>query len=161
MEDEIETSLPPEIAMEVVDAISVEKEISWRAIFNFVLGGGGEKILQTNIKKVPLTKCLGFGTESLCRISAIHNGDSKVFVSNDSDHVSWPIDWNKEFLPLMNYVDKYGKIIRTRKKVIVDKYGNIIKNRKWVIVPTNGSKLATLTDSNLWRKEGYVELGKD
>ncbi|KAB2600831.1 hypothetical protein D8674_040733 [Pyrus ussuriensis x Pyrus communis] len=157
MEDEIETSLPPEIAMEVVDAISVEKEIS-------------EKILQTNIKKVPLTKCLGYGTESLCRISAIHNGDSKVFLSSDSDHVSWPIDWNKEFLPvdfisqlrkLMNYVDKYGKIIRTRKKVIVDKYGNIIENRKWVIVSANGRKLATLTYSNLWRKEGYVELGKD
>ncbi|KAM1025525.1 hypothetical protein TB2_038051 [Malus domestica] len=202
------------------------------------------KIFQTSIKKVPLIKCSGYGTESLCRISAIQNGESKVCVSSDSDHVSWLIDWNKEFLPAgrllfmpkttqeaiqscsrkgtlekwfldqvkvrfvsvneyakdlldnslnerklviafahfmyfswcrhyistkkvnelcgdMPLVDKYGKIIRTRKKVIVDKYGNIIENRKGVIVPANGSKWATLTDSNLWRKEGYVELGED
>ncbi|KAB2635869.1 hypothetical protein D8674_026403 [Pyrus ussuriensis x Pyrus communis] len=58
----------------------------------------------------------------------------------------------------MPLVDKYGKIIRTRKKVIVDKYGNIIEDMKRVIMPTNESKWTTLTDSNLWRKEGYVEL---
>ncbi|KAK9940392.1 hypothetical protein M0R45_017056 [Rubus argutus] len=43
---------------------------------------------------------------------------------------------------------------------LVDSYGNVIKNRKGVVVPANGSKWAGLTDSNLWRKEGYVELGE-
>ncbi|KAL6182671.1 hypothetical protein ACLB2K_044086 [Fragaria x ananassa] len=42
---------------------------------------------------------------------------------------------------------------------LVDSYGNVIKTRRGVIVPANGSKWAGLTDSNLWRNEGYVELG--
>ncbi|XP_024171403.1 uncharacterized protein LOC112177337 [Rosa chinensis] len=44
---------------------------------------------------------------------------------------------------------------------LVDGYGNIIRSRKGVVVvPANGSKWAGLTDSNLWRKEGHVELGE-
>ncbi|KAK9928973.1 hypothetical protein M0R45_026084 [Rubus argutus] len=43
---------------------------------------------------------------------------------------------------------------------LVDSYGNIIKSRTGVVVPATGSKWAGLTDSNLWRTEGYVELGE-
>ncbi|KAM5571578.1 hypothetical protein ABKV19_011919 [Rosa sericea] len=43
---------------------------------------------------------------------------------------------------------------------LVDSYGNIIRSRKGVVVPANGSKWAGLTDSNLWKIEGYVELGE-
>ncbi|BBH03634.1 DNA-binding protein [Prunus dulcis] len=53
-------------------------------------------------------------------------------------------------------VDKLCRIMP-----LVDKYGSIIKDRAGVIVPANGSKWAGLTDSNLWRKEGYVELRED
>ncbi|XP_050376688.1 uncharacterized protein LOC126794087 [Argentina anserina] len=42
---------------------------------------------------------------------------------------------------------------------LVDSYGNVIRSRRGVVVPANGSKWADLTDSNLWRNEGYVELG--
>ncbi|KAK9928978.1 hypothetical protein M0R45_026089 [Rubus argutus] len=46
------------------------------------------------------------------------------------------------------------------KMPLVDSYGYIIKSRSGVVVPANGSKWAGLTDSNLWRTEGYVELGE-
>ncbi|XP_050150899.1 uncharacterized protein LOC126625839 [Malus sylvestris] len=189
----------------------------------------GSKFSSTSIKNIPLIKCGGYRNKSLCSISAIQKGESKVCVSSDSCHISWLIDWNMEFASVSNVlfmpgttqealrlcsrketlkkwlldqvkvgsvsiydyaVILFDKSLCERKVAIafahflhqslrkgyilsweavnlcalmplVGKYGKITSTRKGVLVPAKGSKWAGLTDSNLWRREGYVELNED
>lgn len=44
---------------------------------------------------------------------------------------------------------------------LVDNYGHVTACRKGVLVPANVSKWADLIVSNPWRREDYVELGKE
>ncbi|XP_020240168.1 uncharacterized protein LOC109819008 [Cajanus cajan] len=44
---------------------------------------------------------------------------------------------------------------------LVDSYGCVNKSRKGVLVPASASKWANLIVSNPWRKENYIELGKE
>ncbi|KAI8017385.1 Protein NO VEIN [Camellia lanceoleosa] len=44
---------------------------------------------------------------------------------------------------------------------IVDNYGRVMASRKGVLVPNNGSKWVKLIGSNIWRDDGFVELGED
>ncbi|KAL7191652.1 hypothetical protein ACSBR2_023687 [Camellia fascicularis] len=44
---------------------------------------------------------------------------------------------------------------------IVDNYGRVMASRKGVLVPNNGSKWVRLIGSNIWRDDGFVELGED
>ncbi|KAL6280845.1 hypothetical protein ACE6H2_017726 [Prunus campanulata] len=192
----------------------------------FIADNWGSKFCRSSIKNISLIKCVGNGNKSLCSISAIQNGQSKVCLSSNYCHVSWLIDWNCEFISVASLIfmpkitqeaiwscsrketlvkwlsdqikvrsvspyeyagDLSDNSLNERKLVIafahflyqsyckryiscrevdilcgimplVDKYGSILKEREGVIVPANGSKWAGLTDSNLWRKEGYVEL---
>ncbi|RXH95965.1 hypothetical protein DVH24_008465 [Malus domestica] len=53
----------------------------------------------TNIKNIPLIKYVDFDESvSFCSLSAMRIGEKKIFLSRLSCHVSWLIDWNKEFI---------------------------------------------------------------
>ncbi|CAN6713537.1 unnamed protein product [Malus baccata var. baccata] len=53
----------------------------------------------TNIKNIPLIKYVDFDESvSFCSLSAMRIGEKKIFLSRLSCHVSWSIDWNKEFI---------------------------------------------------------------
>ncbi|KAM4107751.1 hypothetical protein ACJW30_04G168900 [Castanea mollissima] len=64
------------------------------------------KFNSTNIKYIPLIKYVGlYGDVSLCSIneSMQLNRDRVVSLSRHSEHISWLIDWNKEFKCPANY----------------------------------------------------------
>ncbi|KAM1025527.1 hypothetical protein ACFX13_039366 [Malus domestica] len=53
----------------------------------------------TNIKNIPLIKYVDFdGSVAFCSLSAMRIGEKKICLSRLSCHVSWLIDWNKEFI---------------------------------------------------------------
>nr|XP_017217484.1 PREDICTED: uncharacterized protein LOC108195062 [Daucus carota subsp. sativus] len=45
--------------------------------------------------------------------------------------------------------------------LLLDSYGRMIAQQRKVLLPANGSNWVKLIGSNLWRNEGYVELGKN
>ena len=64
------------------------------------------KFDSTDIKYIPLIKYVGlYGDVSLCSINESKqlSRDRVVSLSSHPDHISWLIDWNKEFKCLANY----------------------------------------------------------
>ncbi|KAF3438505.1 hypothetical protein FNV43_RR21267 [Rhamnella rubrinervis] len=119
------------------------------------------------------------------------NGDKLVYLSSDSHQISWLIEWNREFRSVTNFSfmpESTQEALRLCSKKeallkwlarhagvgvvnqvnelgdtmpLVDSYGYVIKQRKGVLVPANGSKWTGLIVSNLWKENGYIELGED
>ncbi|PQQ17197.1 uncharacterized protein Pyn_20835 [Prunus yedoensis var. nudiflora] len=70
----------------------------------FIADNWGSKFCRSSIKNISLIKCVGNGNKSLCSISAIQNGQSKVCLSSNYCHVSWLIDWNCEFISVASLI---------------------------------------------------------
>ncbi|KAK9933041.1 hypothetical protein M0R45_020254 [Rubus argutus] len=64
----------------------------------FIADNWESKFVCTDMKNIPLIKYEDYRNTSLCSIHSIQNGQSKVSISSQSCHVSWLIDWNKEFV---------------------------------------------------------------
>ncbi|KAK1363216.1 hypothetical protein POM88_038777 [Heracleum sosnowskyi] len=64
----------------------------------------------------------------------------------------------KEICGSMPLVDSYGRMVARQ---FVDSYGRTVAQQRKVLLPANGSNWVELIGSNIWRGEGYVELGKD
>ncbi|KAK7848826.1 hypothetical protein CFP56_004239 [Quercus suber] len=72
----------------------------------FIADNWRSKFDSTNMKYIPLIKYVGlYGDVSLCSINeSMHfNSDRVVSLSRHPDHISWLIDWNKEFKCPANY----------------------------------------------------------
>uniref|UniRef100_A0A2N9J2L5 Sacsin/Nov domain-containing protein n=1 Tax=Fagus sylvatica TaxID=28930 RepID=A0A2N9J2L5_FAGSY len=72
----------------------------------FIADNWKSKFYHTNIKNIPLIKYVGlYGDVSLCSIneSMLSNRDKVVSLSRQYEHISWLIDWNKEFKCPANY----------------------------------------------------------
>ncbi|CAB4280436.1 unnamed protein product [Prunus armeniaca] len=196
----------------------------------FIADNWWPKFLCTNIKNIPLIKYVDLDEDvSLCSLSSMQTGKKNVCLSRHSCHVSWLIDWNREFISAASLLfmpkgtqeaiqscsnkDKLVKWLAEEMKVaavnvheyavclykshgierkpaiayahflyhsfcknyisdleivdlcgkmpLVDNYGDVIRQRRGVIVPANESKWAGFTDSNLWKEDGFVQLGED
>ncbi|XVF49549.1 hypothetical protein PTKIN_Ptkin04bG0021600 [Pterospermum kingtungense] len=186
----------------------------------------------TNIMNMPIIKFVDLcGDVSLCTINeCTKRSQGTIFLSRQFLHISWLIDWNKEFRGVANrfflpestqeairscfkkeiilgwlqkqvqvfvinvydyaaaLIDHLGgkpklvvtyahflyhsslKEFATTSEVhylcgvmpLVDNYGNVnATTRRKILVPANGSKWASLIDSNTLKSEGYIELGED
>ncbi|KAK1363302.1 Histidine kinase-like ATPase, C-terminal domain containing protein [Heracleum sosnowskyi] len=79
----------------------------------------------------------------------LYHSFSKKYVSEENV---------KEICSSMPLVDSYGRMVARQ---FVDSYGRTVAQQRKVLLPANGSNWVELIGSNIWRGEGYVELGKD
>lgn len=66
----------------------------------FIAEKWSSSFYSTDMKNVPLLKCVGpDGNVALCATSNVTmwNGESMICMSRESQHISWLIDWNREF----------------------------------------------------------------
>ncbi|XP_068306988.1 uncharacterized protein [Pyrus communis] len=207
----------------------VSEDVYWELLL-FVSDNWRRTFHCTNIKNIPLIKYVDFdGSVAFCSLSAMRIREKKICLSRLPSHVSWLIDWNKEFISTASllfipeitqqalqscskkeellkwfaeemkvaavsvyeyavcldhslgderkpvvayahflyhslcnkYISAYEVDDLCRKMPLVNNYGYVNRQRRGVIVPANESKWADLTDSNLWKEEGYIELGED
>ncbi|RVX17844.1 hypothetical protein CK203_003994 [Vitis vinifera] len=156
----------------------------------FIAEKWSSSFYSTDMKNVPLLKYVGpDGNVVLCATSNVTmwNGESTICMSRESQHISWLIDWNREFrrvtdryfVPkstqeairsffkretLLEWLQNQVKVRAVSVKdfaVILYNYGHVSTQRKGVLVPANGSKWVGLMGTNPWRGAGYVELGED
>nr|POE68285.1 hypothetical protein CFP56_26177 [Quercus suber] len=163
-------------------------EDTYLELLLFIANNWRSKFHHTKIKDIPLIKYVGlYGDLSLCSIneSVQLNCDRVVALSRHSEHISWLIDWNKEFKFHLNnclnsfqkcaigfvhflyhslqksYLSQWEVGVLCNSMPLLDNYGNLNRQRNGVLVPANGSKWAGLIGSNPWTDEGYVELSED
>ena len=81
-------------------------EVVYLELLLFISYNWRFKFDSTDIKYIPLIKYVGlYGDVSLCSINESKqlSRDRVVYLSSHPDHISWLIDWNKEFKCPANY----------------------------------------------------------